>query len=181
MRNAEFKSLDEIKDIESHNINETAKKIPLIGKKIRSLIFDVSRDNARTPMIWDSSEYGGFSKAEPWIRVNPSKNEVNVEKSLNDKNSLFYFYKKLIEFKLNHKVIENGQFEMIDINNPHIFAYVRENDNEKVVVVSNFSNKEKKFKYLENLSEKDVVISNFDNRSSVLKPFETRVYLIKKN
>ena len=181
MRNAEFKSLDEIKDIESYNINETAKKIPLIGKKIRSLIFDVSRDNARTPMIWDNSEYGGFSTVEPWIRVNPSKNEVNVKKALEDKNSLFYFYKKLIEFKLNHKVIENGQFQMIEINNPHIFAYVRENENEKVVVISSFANKERKFKYIENLSEKDVAISNFDNRSSTLKPFETRVYLIKKD
>lgn len=181
MRNAEFKSLDEIKDIESHNINEIAKKIPIIGKKIRKLIFDVSRDNARTPMIWDDSEYGGFSNVEPWIRVNPTKNEVNVKKALEDKNSLFYFYKKLIEFKLNHKVIEDGQFKMIDINNPHIFAYVRENKNEKVVVISSFANKEKRFKYIEELADKDIVISNFDNHSSTLKPFETRVYLIKKH
>ena len=181
MRNAEFKSLDEIKDIESHNINEIAKKIPLIGRKIRKLIFDVSRDNARTPMIWDDSEYGGFSNVEPWIRVNPTKNEVNVKKALEDKNSLFYFYKKLIEFKLNHKVIEDGQFKMIDINNPHIFAYVRENEDEKVVVISSFANKEKRFKYIEELADKDIVISNFDNHSSMLKPFETRVYLIKKN
>ena len=181
MRNAEFKSLDEIKDIESHNINEIAKKIPLIGKKIRKLIFDVSRDNARTPMIWDDSEYGGFSNVEPWIRVNPTKNGVNVKKALEDKNSLFYFYKKLIEFKLNHKVIEDGQFKMIDINNPHIFAYVRENENEKVVVISSFASKEKKFKYIENVDAKNIVISNFDNQSSTLKPFETRIYLIKKH
>lgn len=181
MRNAGFKSLDEIKDIESHNINEIAKKILLIGKKIRKLIFDVSRDNARTPMIWDDSEYGGFSNVEPWIRVNPTKNEVNVKKALEDKNSLFYFYKKLIEFKLNHKVIEDGQFKMIDINNPHIFAYVRENESEKVVVISSFANNEKRFKYIEELADKDIVISNFDNHSSTLKPFETRVYLIKKH
>ena len=84
MRNAEFKSMDEIKDVESHNIRATADKIPFIGKKIKKLIYDVSRDNARTPMIWDDSEFGGFSNVEPWIRVNPSKNKVNVKEALNN-------------------------------------------------------------------------------------------------
>ena len=181
MRNAEFKSMDEIKDVESHNIRRMSNKIPVIGKKIKKLIFDVSRDNARTPMIWDNSEYGGFSKVEPWIRVNPSKDEVNVQKALEDKNSLFYFYKQLIEFKKNHEVIKNGSFKMIDINNPHIFAYVRENDKEKVVVVSSFANKEKRFKYLKQLEHNQVSISNYKNNSDILKPFETRVYLIKKD
>ncbi len=181
MRNAHFKSMDEIKDIESHNIKAISKKIPIIGKKIAGLIFDVSRDNARTPMIWDDSEFGGFSKVEPWIKINPSKDEVNVKKALADKGSLFYFYKQLIEFKLNHKVIEDGTFKMISLHNPHVFAYVRENGDEKVIVVSSFANKNNKFNFVKSVSDNDIVISNYESHSNVLKPFETRVYCIKKD
>lgn len=180
MRNAEFKSLEEIKDIESHNIYKIFNKLPLIKKKMINILYEVSRDNARTPMIWDNSKYGGFSKVEPWIRVNPSKDIVNVKAALTDKNSLYYFYKQLIEIKKNNKVVEDGEFKMISLNNPHIFAYSRENESQKLIVISSFSNKSRKFKLTENLSDKDIVLSNFDNHEKKLKPFETRIYLVNK-
>ena len=181
MTNAHFKSLDEIRDIESYNLDQISNKIPFLGKRIKKILFDVSRDNARTPMIWDNTEYGGFSKVEPWIRVNENKETINVEAALKDKNSLYYFYKELINFRLNHKVLIDGDFKMIDINNPHVFAYIRENKNEKVVVVSSFANKEVKFNYTKELSYKCIVISNYDTHFEKLKPFETRVYLINKH
>ena len=181
MRNPSFKSIDDFEDVETHNMYKMAEDSRLIKMIIGKRLFSLSRDNARTPMIWDDSEFGGFSTVKPWIRVNPSKNEVNVKKALEDKNSLFYFYKQLIDFKLNHKVIEDGSFKMIDLKNRHVFAYTRENEKEKVVVVSNFSNKERKFNYLFGLMGKEIVISNFDNHKQVLQPFETRVYLIKKD
>ena len=180
MRNAEFKSLDKIKDIESHNIYKIFKKLPFIKNRMINILYEVSRDNARTPMIWDNSEYGGFSKVEPWIRVNPSKNEVNVEKALKDKNSLYYFYKKLIDIKKNNKVVEDGEFKMISPHNLHIFAYSRENKEQKLIVIANFSNTNRKFKLIENLNDKDIVLSNFEEHEKTLKPFETRVYIIGK-
>ncbi len=180
MRNAEFKSLDEIKDIESHNIYKIFKKLPFIKNRMINILYEVSRDNARTPMIWDNSEFGGFSKVEPWIRVNPSKNEVNVEQALKDKNSLYYFYKKLIDIKKNNKVVEDGEFKMISPHNLHIFAYSRENNEQKLIVVANFSNKNRKFKLIENLNDKDVALSNFEEHDKTLKPFETRVYIVNK-
>ena len=113
MRNAHFESLDEIKDVESYNVWAVSKKMPILGKRIRKILFDVSRDNARTPMIWDDSQYGGFSTVEPWIRVNPSKNEVNVKKALEDKNSLYYFYKELIRIRKEHRVVVDGEYNAI--------------------------------------------------------------------
>ena len=180
MRNAEFKEMSEIKDIESHNIYKIADKIPLIGKKFKKIIFDVSRDNARTPMIWDDSTYGGFSNVEPWIRVNPSKDKINVKAALNDKDSLFFFYKEIIRFKHENKVIRDGEFKMIDIHNPHVFEYERVLNDEKVIVVANFSNKDRKFKYNTQLSNDDIVISNYKEHLAILKPYEVRVYHIKK-
>ena len=69
---------------------------------------------------------------------------------------------------------------MISLNNPHIFAYSRENESQKLIVISSFSNKSRKFKLTENLSDKDIVLSNFDNHEKKLKPFETRIYLVNK-
>ena len=180
MRNAHFKSINETEDIESKNIDRISKKIPLIGKRIRNVILDVSRDNARTPMIWDNSTYGGFSNVKPWIRVNPDKNIVNVKQSLEDKNSLYYFYKKLIDFRKDNETIISGSYRMIKKHNPNIFAYVREDEQYRIFVISSFSKKEIKCSLLNRLKDEDIVISNFDNYKEKLQPFETRVYKIKK-
>ena len=180
MRNAHFKSIDETEDIESKNIDRISKKIPLIGKRIRNVILDVSRDNARTPMIWDNSTYGGFSNVKPWIRVNPDKDIVNVKQSLEDKNSLYYFYKKLIDFRKDNETIISGSYRMLKKHNPNIFAYVREDEQYRIIVISSFSKKEIKCSLLNRLKDEDIVISNFENHKEKLQPFETRIYKIKK-
>ena len=180
MRNAHFKSLDEIEDVEAHNMDKIFDSFPIIGKRARKVLFDVSRDNARTPMCWNDSEFGGFSKVKPWLRVNPSKDEVNVKKALLDKDSLFYFYQSLIKIRKEHKVVVDGDFKMLDINNPHIFEYIRENDDEKMVVVSNFSDKERTFKTRKEVWNSSLLLSNYDGFSELLRPYETRIYLIKK-
>lgn len=181
MSNAHFKSMDEIKDVELQNISKMIHKIPF-GKRIMNKVaFDVSRDNARTPMCWDDSKYAGFSESEPWIRVNSNKDEINVKKALEDKDSLFYFYKKLIELRKTEPLVETGKFHLLSKNNPHIFAYERIGENEKLVVISNFSNKERHYKKMKKMDFDDIVLSNYDrNDYTHLKPFEVRVYKIKK-
>ena len=181
MSNAHFKSMDEIKDVELQNISKMIHKIPF-GKRIMNKVaFDVSRDNARTPMCWDDSKYAGFSESEPWIRVNSNKDEINVKKALEDKDSLFYFYKKLIELRKTEPLVETGKFHLLSNNNPHIFAYERIGENEKLVVISNFSNKERHYKKMKKMDFDDIVLSNYDrNDYTHLKPFEVRVYKIKK-
>ena len=181
MRNAEFKSIDEIKDIESHNVKKIIDKIPFIKRKMNKNLLDVSRDNARTPMIWDDTIYGGFSSVEPWIRVNPSKDEVNVKKALNDKESIYYFYKELIKIRKEHHVIVDGDFKMININNPHVFQYKRENGVEKIIVIANFSNKERKFKKEYIPANSGLLLTNYKDWNEKLRPFEVRVYCSKKN
>ena len=179
MRNAHFESIDEIKDIESHNVYAILNKIPLLKKKFRKILFDVSRDNARTPMIWDDSEHGGFSSGEPWIRVNPSKDEVNVKKALADKDSLYYFYKELIRIRKEYEVASFGDFKMLMPNDKHIFAYERNYKNEKMVVICNHSNKSRKFKNSGLLADKAMILSNYKEHEEKLKPFEVRVYSIR--
>lgn len=180
MHNADFKSIDEIEDVESHNIFKIFSKLPF-KKKLFNILYEVSRDNARTPMLWDDSIYGGFSSVKPWIRVNPSKNEVNVKKALEDKDSLYYFYKKLIEYRKGNEVIRNGDFKLLYRNSKSIFAYLRSYKDKKILVIANMSHKNKKVKLLNTLNDEDIKISNFVSHEKYLKPFECRLYELKES
>ena len=181
MTNAHFKSIDETKDVEIHNISKVLNKLPVNKKKMAKVALDVSRDNARTPMLWDNSEFGGFSKVEPWLRVNSNKDTINVEEAKKDPISLYHFYQELIEFRKDHDVAINGDFKMIDLHNKNLFIYERNTEKERLVVISSFANKEVSHKLLKELSLDNLVISNYQQHNQLtLKPFECRIYLLNK-
>ena len=179
MTNAHFKSLDETKDLEVYNIMNLAKHIPFLGRAIKKNALDVSRDNARTPMCWDDSIYAGFSKVEPWIRVNPNYEEINVKKALKNKDSLFYFYKEIIAYRKGNVIIREGKYDLIKSHNKNVYVYSRTYNNSKVIVISNFSNQEQKCPILKDLDIDNLKISNYKEHENILKPFETRLYEIK--
>ena len=181
MTNAHFKSIDETKDVEIHNISKVLNKLPVNKKKMAKVALDVSRDNARTPMLWDNSEFGGFSKVEPWLRVNSNKDTINVEEAKKDPISLYHFYQELIEFRKDHDVAINGDFKMIDLHNKNLFIYERNTEKERLVVISSFANKEVSHKLLKELSLDNLAISNYQQHDRLtLKPFECRIYLLNK-
>lgn len=175
MTNAGFKSLDEVKDVELHNIYALSKKVKILKPFINKTMFDVSRDNARTPMLWDDSKYGGFSSVEPWIRVNENKSYINVKQSLDDPNSIFHFYQKLIEFRKGNEVIKNGQYIDLCKHAKHVMIYKRKLGDKEVVVMSNFTNKNRKIKFISKLKDYKIVLSNYSENGETLKPYETRV------
>ncbi len=177
MTNAHFKSMDEIKDVEAKNIWTLADKIPFLKPYIKKNMFDVSRDNARTPMQWDDSEYAGFSKVEPWLRVNSNKNTINVKESLEDSNSIYHYYQKLIAFRKGNEVIKDGEYIDLDKSNKHLMIYKRKLGDKEVVVFSNFSNENRKSKLLQQFKDYKKVLSNYDNNDDVLLPYETRVLI----
>ena len=165
MTNAHFKSMDEIKDVEAKNIWTLANKIFFLKPFIKKNMFDVSRDNARTPMLWDDSEYAGFSKVEPWIRVNSNKDLINVKQSLGDDNSIYHYYQKLISFRKDNNVIKNGEYIDLDKSNKYLMIYKRKLEDKEVVVFSNFTNKKRKAKLWKQYKDYRKVLSNYDNDS----------------
>ena len=176
MRNAHFTNIEEIQDVESHNMYKLFGKFGPFKKKLRKILFDVSRDNARTPMCWNNKEFAGFSNVKPWLNVNKDKDLINVESSLKDTNSLFYFYKKLIEFRDNNEVIRDGDFVLKYKHSNKLFIYERILNDKKVNVVSSFSKKTVSCKYLKAIKG-ELVLSNYsDNDIATLKPFECRLY-----
>ena len=176
MTNGDFKTIDDFKDVETHNIDKMRKEIPILRPILNKSLFRESRDNARTPFQWDDSEFAGFSTITPWIQVNKNKKEINAKKELQDENSLLCYYQKLIKLRKEYKIIKTGKYNDLLPNSKYIFAYNRKENNEELVVISNFSTKNIKCKLLSKYKEYKLLLSNYeDNDNTILKPYETRI------
>ena len=176
MTNGDFKTIDDFKDVETHNIDKMRKEIPILRPILNKSLFRESRDNARTPFQWDDSEFAGFSTITPWIQVNKNKTEINAKKELQDENSLLCYYQKLIKLRKEYKIIKTGKYNDLLPNSKYIFAYNRKENNEELVVISNFSKKNIKCKLLSKYKEYELLLSNYeDNDNTILKPYETRI------
>lgn len=186
MTNVKYDNISYYNDIKSVNIyNEMIENGIEENKAIRHL-WAVSRDNARTPMQWNDKEYAGFSKIKPWLEVNSNYKQINVENQLNDKNSIFNFYKKMIKIRKENKCLVYGKYKLILENDENIYSYIRELDNEKFIVITNLTDKNVKFSYDEELLKyEDLLISNYEinaheNTKIInLNPYEARLYKLK--
>ena len=176
MTNGDFKTIDDFKDVETHNIDKMRKEIPILRPILNKSLFRESRDNARTPFQWDDSEFAGFSTITPWIQVNKNKKEINAKKELQDENSLLCYYQKLIKLRKEYKIIKTGKYNDLLPSSKYIFAYNRKENNEELVVISNFSKKNINCKLLSKYKEYKLLLSNYeDNDNTILKPYETRI------
>ena len=176
MTNGDFKSIDDIQDVEAHNIYRLANKVRILKPIIDKSLLQVSRDNARTPMQWDDSEYAGFSTVKPWLKVNSNKCCINVKESIEYNDSIYHFYQKLIALRKGNDVIKDGEYIDLSKSNSKIFAYKRKLGEKEIIVVSNFTNKDVKVPSIKGLDKFEITLSNYAKHSKVLKPYETRVY-----
>ncbi|WP_020059355.1 glycoside hydrolase family 13 protein [Bacillus sp. 123MFChir2] len=187
MTNVQFASIDEYRDIET--LNMYREKVMECGEnheKVMQSIYAKGRDNARTPMQWENSEHAGFTTGEPWLQVNPNYKAINVEQALRDPQSIFYYYKKLIELRKKHEIIVYGAYDLILEDHSSIFAYVRTWKDEKLLVIANFTEESCVFELPEEItySSSELFIHNYDVQSEsianiALQPYETRVYKLK--
>ena len=176
MTNGDFEKLDDFVDVETHNIYRLGEKIKLLKPFLKKSLYPCSRDNARTPVQWDDSEYAGFSNVKPWIKVNKNKSFINAKAEIKDDNSVFHYYQKLISFRKGNDVIKEGRYIDLLPRNNKVFAYKREKDDKEIIVVSNFTNKVVKNPLLKKLDNYELLLSNYEINEEKLKPYETRLY-----
>ena len=146
-------------------------------------LWHCSRDSARTPVQWDDTLNAGFSSHEPWFYVNENYKFVNVKNQEEDSNSVLNFYRKAIQLRKDLSAVRYGSYKEYGKSSCKVYTYIREDENEKILVVCSFTEKESKFKVPSNfdLSNSKLVLTNYEsNDSMILKPYETRVYLLKK-
>ena len=142
MTNVRFDSIEQYQDIEIRNMYRERLEKGYAEKDIMEFIYAKGRDNARTPMQWDDTENAGFTTGTPWLGVNPNYTEINARSQLQDENSVFHYYKKLIHLRKENSIFVDGDFTLLLPEDENIFAYVREYEGRKLLVAANFTDKE---------------------------------------
>lgn len=181
MTNAHFKKLSQYRDVESLNIYRIGtKKLLWSKRKMLKKLAHSSRDNARTPMHWSNEINGGFSEATPWIEANINYETINVKNDLKNKNSILKYYQKIIALRKKHEIIVYGDYLEHYPNDNKIVCYERNYEDEKLVVVANFTAKEVFQKAPYDLAKAKLLLNNYEDDDPVLKPYQAKVYLFKK-
>lgn len=179
MTNAGFTSLDQYRDVESINHYHILRARGLHEDSVYDILRVHSRDNSRTPMQWDASKNGGFTTAEPWLSVNPNHTRINAAAQVDDPNSVFTHYQKLIALRKQYDVIAYGDFAPLDETHPSVLAYTRRFHGEQLVVINNFYRSEVDWSCPINLDEFTCLLSNYADSSVQtklhLRPYESLV------
>lgn len=142
MTNAGFTNISQYRDVESINHFRILQEKGLSEENAIQILQIHSRDNSRTPVQWTDGKGAGFTGGTPWIEVNPNYREINAETQLQEKDSIFFYYKKLICLRKEYEVIAYGDFEPVKQEHPSVFAYQRTWRSERLLVISNFYAKE---------------------------------------
>ena len=180
MTNPHFKSIEQYRDVESLNHYQILQDKGMT-KEQALMILDVhSRDNSRTPMQWDDSINAGFTTGTPWIQTADNYTKINVKNSLEDKDSIFYYYQKLIQLRKNYDVIVYGDIKPLLREDKRVFAYERNYKGQKLIVICNFYPTTYEIELPYDLSNYKCILNNYKNEAKAkkiaLKPYETLVY-----
>lgn len=182
MTNIQLTSIEEYCDIEARNayidLVQTQKLIS--NQEFMRSMHLLSRDNARTPMQWDSSTNAGFTSGTPWFAINKNYTEVNVASQLQDENSVFQFYRKLISLRKQNDIIINGKYVLTENTDERLYVYERIGEAEKLLVICNFSNQNVAFAPSEEYAVAEVWLKNYPDAPAAanltLRPYEAIVY-----
>lgn len=195
MTNVAFESIEDYRDVATRNMfREAVEEKGLDPAEVLKVVHAKSRDNARTPMQWDSSKHAGFTTGTPWIKVNPNHKrsspmdkEINVATASADPNSVFHYYRKLIRLRKENPVIVYGSYDLLLDSHEEIYAFTRTLDADRLLVILNFSRNSPIFHLPEDFSfsSRELLISNYEVnpdeeiRQITLRPYEARVYRLR--
>lgn len=165
--------LEEHVDLETLNMYEERIALGYDPEEVMASIHARSRDNARTPIQWTAGENAGFTTGTPWMPVNPNYTEINAEAALSDPNSIFHYYKKLIQLRKTYDVFRSGAFTLLCPEDEKIFAYTRDTEEEHILVVCNFTDETLTYDVPSNFWETEMLINNYVEESPKLRPYES--------
>lgn len=184
MTNVKYGSIEDYNDISSIDQYNSALKDGLSKEEALAAVHKRSRDNARIPMQWDDSKNAGFTDGQPWLKVNDNYKEINVKNNLKAENSILNYYKRLINLRKNSEysdVIVYGKYKGFMETDKNVFAYIREYEDKKLLVLANFYGENIKVKL--NYTVEKLLLSNYDlvdiSKDEIsLKPYEVLVISI---
>ncbi|WP_273128352.1 alpha,alpha-phosphotrehalase [Bacillus weihaiensis] len=187
MTNPGFTKIDDYRDVESLNMYKELKASGKEESEIIAILQEKSRDNSRTPVQWDGSQHAGFTTGTPWIPVAENYRVINAAQALEDENSVYYHYQKLIDLRKRVELVTYGDYQLLLEEDPTIFAYLRNGHQEKLLVVNNFYDKEALFTLPGELKGDEwkatILLSNYPDsvqtiQSIALRPYESIVFML---
>lgn len=171
--NQSFQSIDDLKDVES--INYYQELLLEIGPEAAwKKIMCGSRDHSRTPMQWNTSKNAGFSEGTPWITMDADYLEWNVEKQLQEVDSVLLFYRSLIRMRKENEALIYGTFEAVNQKKKNLFRYIRRYRGQEFRVECNLSDQPRKS--TPDWNGYELLLSNYSEQSELLRPYEARLY-----
>jgi oligo-1,6-glucosidase len=189
MTNVAFESIADYRDIATLNAYREAVEEHGVDPRLAlAVVHARSRDNARTPMQWDDGPRAGFTTGEPWIKVNPNHASINVKQALADPNSVLHYYRQLIRLRRENPVMVYGTYDLILADHPQIYAFTRTLEDDRLLVILNFSGDAPVFELPEYLYsyDKQSLIGNYEIDPAAkigrltLRPYEARVYRLTR-
>lgn len=184
MTDPDYSDIHDYVDVESHNAYEALRLAGKTHEEALRIIKRKSRDNSRTPMQWDRSLHAGFTTGTPWLKVADNHPHVNVERELSE-GKIFPYYQQLIRLRKELPVISAGSYQGILLEDPEVFAYIREHEGERLLVLNHFYGTEYTLPLPEELGDAqgEMVIGNYPDaklqKQMVLRPYETAAFLLK--
>ena len=181
MTNIYFTELAQYKDVEVFNAwKQWVDSGRVHPQDMLRWLAKIARDNARTPMQWNTQPNAGFTTGTPWMPLNPNYLSVNAESEVNDPDSVFNYYKKLIALRHTYDVIVYGEFVPLLEDDPSVYAYRRVLDGDTLTVMCNWTDRTAPCALADD-SEGEELISNYpDHKPGFLFPYEARVMLKRK-
>lgn len=178
MTNAYYQSMTQYRDVDALNKYEVFKQnydeetiIAYFGKR--------SRDNARMPIPWDNSRFGGFSIVQPWLAPSQKYTNITVENALKDPNSVYYFYRDLLRLRKEYEVLIYGDYQQLLKEHLQVYAYRRTLNEQQVIVICNYSKDEVEIDL--EFIQGTLLISNYeDDLKQILRSYEAKAYLAGK-
>ncbi len=174
MTNVKYPSIDDYQDVETLGAWKEAREAGKDPEEILRSIHWQSRDNARTPMQWNTASNAGFSSGQPWLKVNPNYREINVSQQENDPASILNFYRRMIAFRKDHSTLVYGDFDVISTESPELFVFERKDSADHFRIYLNMSDFEEK---IPDKPSANPVVYNYQGADSpTLRPWEGRIY-----
>lgn len=189
MTNPGFNDISEYRDVESLNMYQILKEQGKSEQEIIEILQQKSRDNSRTPVQWSNESHAGFTDGTPWIGVASNYEAINAENAVQNKDSIFYHYQKLIQLRKEYDIITEGDYELMTADHPSVFAYLRNTDHEKLLVVNNFYDQEVEWSLPDQFDfdpyNHQILISNYSDSVNKydqinLRPYESIVFHLTK-
>ncbi len=180
MTNIYFDRLEDYRDVEVFNAwKQWVESGRVHPEDMLRWFARISRDNARTPMQWENKPNAGFTTGTPWIRVNPNYPAVNASDEVKDPDSVFNYYRRLIELRHRHDIIVYGSFVPLLEDDPKVYAYRREMDGQCLTVACNWTQDTAPCTLLDGIGGEELISNYASHKAGFLLPYEARVILSK--